>query len=155
MRSRRSIRAFLGRPVPTETIKTILELATRAPSGSNMQPWNVYVLMGEAKIRLSAELLAAHRAGDPGGEVYDYYPRIWSQPYLDRRRATGWALYRSLGIERGDKELMNEQLGRNYLFFDAPVGLIFTVDGSLAPGSLVDYGRIPAIDYARRSGIWA
>ena len=87
--SRRSIRAFLPTPVQREEIEAILAVASRAPSGTNTQPWKVHVLTGAAKERLSAAILAAH--ADPAvaaghAEEWDYYPREWATPYVERRR---------------------------------------------------------------------
>ncbi len=139
--SRRSIRAFLPTPIEAETIEKILIAASRAPSGTNMQPWRVRVLTGTAKERLSAKVLAAH--DDPqfnGARPYKYYPDEFPEPYLSRRRKVGWDLYNLLGIGRGDKDKMHAQLGKNYTFFDAPVGMIFTIDKRLQMGSWLDYG---------------
>jgi nitroreductase len=141
--SRRSIRAFLPRPVPLEEVESILAVASRAPSGTNTQPWKVHVLTGEAKERVSAAVLAAYE--DPAiasthAEEWDYYPREWATPYLERRRKVGWDLYRLLGIAKADKARMHAQHGRNYRFFDAPVGLVFTIDRILRQGSFLDYG---------------
>lgn len=141
--SRHSIRAFLPDPVPRAEIERILEVAARAPSGTNTQPWKVYVLTGAARARLSEAILAAH--SDPEQvsshvEEYAYYPRQWSSPYIDRRRKVGWDLYALLGLTREDKAGMSAQHGRNYRFFDAPVGLIFTIDRILEQGSWLDYG---------------
>src|SRR5688572_9926302 len=144
--SRRSVRAFLPTPVPRETIEDILAVASRAPSGVNTQPWKVTVLTGDAKQALSRKILAAHdanfAAGSTGADVgeYDYYPTEWVPPYIDRRRKIGWDLYGLLGIGKGDKARMHAQHGRNYRFFDAPVGLIFTIDRILRQGSWLDYG---------------
>jgi nitroreductase len=141
--SRRSIRAFLSTPVSRETIDAILELAARAPSGSNTQPWRVYVLSGSSKTLLSEKILAAHN--DPARlaeqiQEYEYYPRKWISPYVERRRKVGWDLYGLLGLTREDKAGMHAQHGRNYAFFDAPIGLIFTIDRVLEMGSWLDYG---------------
>ena len=141
--SRRSIRAFLPTPVPRETIADILRVAARAPSGTNTQPWKVHVLTGAARERLSAAIKAAF--DDPAeraqhSEEYAYYPTQWQPPYIDRRRKVGWDLYGLLGIGKTDKARMHEQHGRNYLFFDAPVGLIFTIDRVMQQGSWLDYG---------------
>jgi len=141
--SRRSIRAYLPTPVPRETIEDILRVAARAPSGTNTQPWKVHVLTGAAKERLSAAIQAAF--DDPGerarhSEEYAYYPTQWQSPYIDRRRKVGWDLYGLLGIGKTDKERMHAQHGRNYAFFDAPVGLIFTIDRVMQQGSWLDYG---------------
>ena len=141
--SRRSIRAFLPTPVPQQTITDILRVAARAPSGTNTQPWKVHVLTGAAKDRLSAAIKAAF--DDPAErarhtEEYAYYPTEWRSPYVDRRRKVGWDLYGLLGIGKTDKVRMHAQHGRNYAFFDAPVGLIFTIDRVMQQGSWLDYG---------------
>ncbi len=141
MLSRRSIRAFLPTAVPRDEITDILRAAARAPSGTNMQPWKVYVVTGDSKDRLSSAVLAAHN--DPVFErdyVYNYYPSPMHEPYVSRRRTVGWGLYSLLGIEKGDKEKMHIQHGRNYTFFDAPIGMIFTIDAKLEIGSWLDYG---------------
>jgi nitroreductase len=141
--SRRSIRAFLPTPVAREDVEAILEVAARAPSGTNTQPWKVYVLTGAAKERVSAAILAAY--ADPQQakehtEEYTYYPREWVSPFVDRRRKVGWDLYTLLGLTRENKAGMASQHGRNYRFFDAPVGLIFTIDRVMEQGSWLDYG---------------
>jgi nitroreductase len=141
--SRRSIRAFLPTPVPRQMIEEILAVAARAPSGTNTQPWRVTVLTGAARQRLADAITAAY--DDPAqrklhSEEYAYYPTQWIDPYLARRRKVGWDLYGLLGIGREDKARMHEQHGRNYRFFDAPVGLIFTIDRILEQGSWLDYG---------------
>ena len=141
--SRRSIRAFLPKPVAREDIEALLEVASRAPSGSNTQPWKVYVLTGAVRQRLSDEILAAYM--DPAQvaehqEEYHYYPQQWIAPYIDRRRKIGWDLYALLGLTRDNKSGMQAQHGRNYMFFDAPVGLIFTIDRVMEQGSWLDYG---------------
>ena len=141
--SRRSIRAFLPTPVAHDDIAAILQVAARAPSGTNTQPWKVYVLQGERKQQLSAAILAAHN--DPAlaaqhSEEYAYYPREWVSPYIDRRRKVGWDLYALLGLTRDNKAGMAAQHGRNYRFFDAPVGMIFTIDRIMEQGSWLDYG---------------
>ncbi len=140
IRTRRSVRAFLDRPVPRAAVEGILETAARAPSGSNIQPWTVYTIAGLPRRHLSAELAAAHRGGEPGGEEYAYYPEVWREPYLSRRRKVGWDLYGALGIAKGDKERMSRQHARNYDFFGAPVGLFFTLDRVLERGSWLDLG---------------
>lgn len=138
--SRRSVRAFLRDPVPRETITRILRIAGRAPSGSNIQPWHVDVVTGDALDRLTAAITARFDVGDAGDETYQYYPTPWREPYLGRRRETGWGLYSALGIARHEKNRMRAQHRRNFLFFDAPVGLIFTIDEDLPVGSWLDTG---------------
>ena len=141
--SRRSIRAFLDKPVERADIERILEVAARAPSGTNTQPWKVYVLTGQARVALSNAILAVHT--DPAkarehSEEYAYYPREWVSPFIDRRRKVGWDLYGLLGLSREDKAGMAAQHARNFRFFDAPVGLIFTIDRVMEQGSWLDYG---------------
>ena len=141
--SRRSIRAFLPTPVSPEEIHAILDVARYAASGMNTQPWRVHVLTGAAKERLTAVIAAVDNDEDVTAtlvEPYHYYPLEWLPPYVDRRRKVGWDLYGLLGIAKGDKARMHAQHGRNYRFFDAPVGLIFTVNRVLQAGSLMDYG---------------
>lgn len=141
--SRRAVRAFLPTPVPRETLEHLLAVAARAPSGTNTQPWKVYVLTGEAKTELSRKIQAAY--DDPvecrrHTEEYAYYPTEWRSPYIERRRKVGWDLYGLLGIQKTDKARMHAQHRRNYQFFDAPVGLIFTIDRVMCQGSWLDYG---------------
>ena len=145
--SRLSARAFLPTAVPRATIEHILRVASRAPSGTNTQPWKVYVLQGASRDALVDKVCAAHDAlrADPSlaaeyREEYDYYPEKWVSPYIDRRRENGWGLYGLLGIGKGDKDKMHAQHQRNFRFFDAPVGLMFTLDKVMGRGSLVDYG---------------
>ncbi|MFZ6692536.1 nitroreductase [Undibacterium sp. SXout20W] len=141
--SRRSIRAFLPDLLSEEDVQKILEVAQRAPSGSNTQPWKVYVLMGAKLQELSTAILDAHNhpnAESPHVEEYNYYPVSWVSPYLERRRKVGWDLYALLGLGRDNKKGMHEQHGRNYAFFNAPVGLIFTIDRVMEQGSWLDYG---------------
>lgn len=142
IRTRRSVRAFLPTPVPRETVEAILAVAARAPSGTNTQPWKAYVLTGAAKAELSRKIVAAY--DDPAerarhSDEYAYYPSEWKSPFIDRRRKVGWDLYGLLGIAKTDKARMHTQHGRNYRFFDAPVGLIFTIDRVMQAGSLIDY----------------
>ncbi|MBY8915698.1 nitroreductase [Nitratireductor sp. L1-7-SE] len=141
MLTRRSVRAFLPRPVDDETIRDILRVAARAPSGTNMQPWKVYVVSGERKEALSEAILSSGvRPEKIEWDEYKYYPDKFFEPYLARRRAVGYALYSLLGIGRREVERMRAQHDRNFTFFDAPVGLIFTIDRRLNKGSWVDLG---------------
>jgi nitroreductase len=143
--SRRSIRRFLPTPVPASTIEAILDVAARAPSGTNMQPWRGYAVTGAAKDALIAAVQAAFDAGGPGHrQEVQYYPDEFFEPYLSRRRAVGWDLYGLLGIGRGEAAKMKAQHRRNFQFFDAPVGMIFTIDRRLATGSWLDYGMFLA-----------
>lgn len=139
--SRRSVRAFLPTPVDDETIRDILKVAARAPSGTNMQPWKVYVVTGDKKQALADAILnSGIRAEKAEWDEYRYYPDQFFEPYLTRRRAVGFALYGHLGIGRRDVDQMRAQHDRNFVFFDAPVGMIFTIDRRLNQGSWIDHG---------------
>ncbi len=145
--SRFSARAFLPKPVARETLTDILRVASRSPSGTNAQPWKVYVVEGAKRDELVSKVCAAHDAIRANPELaqqykeeYDYYPEKWISPYIDRRRENGWSLYGLLGITRADKDKMHAQHQRNFRLFDAPVGLMFTLDRVMGRGSLVDYG---------------
>ena len=147
--SRLSVRAFLPDAVERDTLMHLLDVASRAPSGVNTQPWKVYVLQGASRDTLIGKVCAAHDAirakpelAAEYKEAYDYYPEKWISPFIDRRRENGWGLYGLLGIGKGDKDKMHAQHQRNFRFFDAPVGLMFTMDNSLGRGSLLDYGMI-------------
>ena len=140
--TRRSLRAFRPDPVPRATLEEILALASRAPSGTNIQPWKVRVLAGPERDRLSAAMLAAYYAkGEEGFKPpYNYYPVKWRDPYLARRRKVGWDLYGLLGLTRDNKDGMARQHARNFMFFGAPVAMIFTLDTDLEIGSYMDLG---------------
>lgn len=143
--SRHSVRAFLDTPVSTDMLKDILTVASRAPSGTNTQPWKVYVLTGKKRDELVQRVcqaqmelyqnpaLAAHYK-----ETFAYYPEQWFSPYIDRRRENGWGLYGLLNIQKGEKEKMARQNLRNFELFDAPVGLFFTLHKDLGVGSKMD-----------------
>jgi nitroreductase len=147
MLSRYSNRAFTSKPVERALLQNLLQVASRAPSGTNTQPWKVYVLQGAKKDALVTQVCAAHNAiaADPTlaaqyKEEYDYYPEKWVSPYIDRRRECGFGLYGVLGLGKGDKAGMHAQHQQNFKFFGAPVGLMFTMDKVMGRGSLVDYG---------------
>lgn len=145
MAGRRSVRAFLPREIAAERVDEILRIAARAPSGTNLQPWRVHVVTGRSRERLVIQVCAAFDAAANEAEPaytaeYAYYPAEFFEPYLSRRRKVGWDLYGLLGIARGDKARMHAQHRRNFEFFGAPVGLMFTIDRRLALGSWLDYG---------------
>lgn len=139
--TRRSMRRFLPRPVPRETVERVLEVASRAPSGVNIQPWRVYVLGGERKALLSEALVDAHfnRADEHQPELKRSPDRL-PEPFKSRQRQIAWELFGLLGIQKGDREGTKAQHARNFLFFDAPIGMIFTIARALERGSWLDYG---------------
>ncbi len=137
--SRRSIRAFTDQQVPDELIRTILADAARAPSGTNIQPWNIIVLQGDARKDLVDAVQAAFDEGDRQSQD-QYYPTEFVEPYLARRRKIGWDLYGILGIEKGDYDKMAAQHRKNYEFFGAPVGIFFTLHETMRAGGWMDLG---------------
>ena len=139
--SRRSVRAYLPDPVSEDTVRSILKVAARAPSGTNMQPWKVYVATGATKTKIAEAILSSGiRAEKAQWDEYKYYPDQFFEPYLTRRRAVAYKLYGLLEIGRRDTAKMRAQHDRNFHFFDAPVGMIFTIDRRLEVGSWIDYG---------------
>ena len=142
LRSRRSVRAFLPRPVPRSEVEELLALASRSPSGSNIQPWKVHVFSGALKQRITSTILEAIDRGprEQYQREWNYYPVNWREPYIGRRRKIGWDLYGLLGIAKGDFERTEQQRRRNYEFFGAPVGMMFTLDEDLEIGSWLDLG---------------
>ncbi|MBN9444555.1 nitroreductase [Bosea sp. (in: a-proteobacteria)] len=138
---RRAVRAFLPDPVDPTLVRRLIELAARAPSGTNMQPWKLRVVGSQSRARLETALLAALEAGErPGAEEYRYYPERFREPYLSRRRKVGWDLYGLLGVAKGDTAGMLRQTAANLRFFDAPVALMLTIDRDLEIGSWLDLG---------------
>jgi nitroreductase len=140
LRERRSARAFRADPVPRHVVEEILRIAARAPSGTNVQPWKIHVVAGEVRERLEREVLA-HRETRPPDEKAEFERSSKrKEPYVSRMRKLGKDMYTLLGIPRGDQAANWRQWGRNYQFFDAPVGLIFTIDKDLDRMSYVDVG---------------
>lgn len=140
---RRSIRAYLPKPVERSVLDEIFEVASHAPSGANAQPWKVHALTGDSLQRVTTAVQAVFDDPEERAkhhEEFDYYPSEWIEPFKARRRRNGWDLYGLLGIGREDKAEMKAHARRNYEFFGAPVGLIFTMDRIMGLGSLMDYG---------------
>ena len=143
--SRHSVRAFLNDPVDPQIIKDILNIASRAPSGTNTQPWKVYVVTGKKRQEMIDRVCTAQIEimNKPGlasqyKETFAYYPETWISPFIDRRRENGWGLYGLLGIQKGDNEKMAAQQLRNFQLFDAPVALYFTVNKVMGIGAKMD-----------------
>jgi nitroreductase len=138
---RQSIRAFdANREVTDAVVTSILTTAGRAPSGSNIQPWHVYVVTGSAQHQITEVCTARYLSGDEGESEYHYYPQNWRQPYIGRRRQTGFGLYGLLGIDKADTAAVQGYRVTNYAFFGAPMGLFFTIDRDMELGSWLDYG---------------
>jgi nitroreductase len=141
IQARKSIRAFTDQPVPEDALRRMLEISQRAPSGTNTQPWHVYLCAGDVKQAITDDVLDLARAGKGSKyEDHDYYPAVWQDVHRERRRGVGWGLYGLLGIQKGDREGSAKQGARNFKFFDAPVGLFVTIDGYMARGNWADVG---------------
>jgi len=140
LQKRHSTRAFLDKAVDRSLIETILEDAGHAPSGTNTQPWQVAVLTGETRQKLQQQMEQAFRGGQKGKMDYTYYPTEWEEPYKSRRKACGLLMYSTLDIKREDKQRQLDQWAANYRAFDAPVMLLFFMDGIMQTGSYIDYG---------------
>ena len=140
--TRQSVRAFLPTPLERATVEKLLKLAARSASGSNIQPWRVRVVAGEIKQRLTRAIFeAVARDGfEPYQREWNYYPVNWREPFLSRRRKIGWDMYGLLGLAKGDFEGTHRTRMRNYEYFGAPVGMIFTLDEDLEIGSWLDLG---------------
>jgi nitroreductase len=140
--TRQSVRAFLPTAVERLTVEELLKLAARSASGSNIQPWRVRVVAGDVRDRLVEAIFdAVERDGfEPYQREWNYYPVNWREPFLGRRRKIGWDMYSLLGVAKGDFEGTQRARMRNYEFFGAPVGMIFTLDEDLEIGSWLDLG---------------
>ena len=154
--SRRSIRAFKKKAVPKDLIRRILECARWAPSGSNIQPWKVHVLNGDAQRRYTEALLAAEQNNEPSAMEFHYYAPEWREPFLTRRRSCGFGLYKAMNIKREDTARRHDAYINNYKFFGAPTGFLFWIPADLEHGSWLDYGTfIQSISIAARGwGLW-
>ncbi len=140
LEKRKSVRAFLNKPVEEPLIKKILKAASNAPSGTNTQPWEVAVVTGSKKQEISKKMEDAFRAGIRGKMEYNYYPTEWVEPFKARRKECGLLMYSTLGITREDKQRQADQWAANYRAFDAPVMLLFFMDKIMDTGSFMDYG---------------
>jgi nitroreductase len=140
IKQRHSTRAFIDKPVAPETIEMLLDAARFAPSGVNTQPWQVAVLSGESKLRLQQQIEQAFRDGVKADPDYTYYPREWREPFKARRRACGLQLYESMDVSMDDRGKRTDLWAANYRAFDAPVMLLFFMDGAMQTGSFMDYG---------------
>ncbi len=139
--TRRSVRAFLPKPVPSETVARIIETAARAPSGTNIQPWKVYACTGAVRDAIAEETCRAFLTGEPPRDnELDAYPSEIAEHFKARRRKVGWDLYSLMGVAKGDREGSRRQHVRNFEFFGAPVALFTFMDRRLQYGSWLDCG---------------
>lgn len=138
---RHSTRAFTPRPVEQRLLREIIEVARYSPSSGNLQPWKLLVLAGHALEQLKDEVdntLATKPRGE--GMGYPIYPENLKPQYQDRRGQCAQDLYATLGVARNDREGRAKQFARNFRFFDAPVGMILTIDRSMGTGQWADLG---------------
>ncbi|XQM38037.1 Nitrobenzene nitroreductase [Cupriavidus sp. H19C3] len=141
MRERRSKRAFLNTPVPMATVRRILSAASHAPSSSNTQPWRCYVVTGEARQRITDAAVAAYRANPETLPLqYPFFPKDLPAPFKTRFHTFRGMLGDAQGVERSDIVGRRRDVERQFRFFDAPVGLIFTMDRRLEWASFLCYG---------------
>jgi nitroreductase len=141
--SRHSCRAFTDRPVDAAVIRKLLETASFAPSGGNLQPWFVHVLAGDSMARFRAQLTPKFLATPFGGTPeYHVYPPELNEPYRSRRHKCGEDLYGHIGVARDDRPARHRQFARNYDFFGAPVGMFFYLERSMGPPQWSDLGML-------------
>lgn len=140
LKARKSVRAYLDKPVTHESILRILDAARWAPSGTNTQPWEVYVVQGDTKSQIIDALETQFEQGAEASMEYAYYPNQWFSPFQERRRACGLAMFSALEISRQDKDKRLAQWKKNYSAFGAPVILYFVMHKGLEAGSFFDYG---------------
>lgn len=138
IRMRRTVRAFLPDPIPRSILEDVLQVAGRAPSTFNTQPWRVHVLLGEAKERLSE--LVGQAFATSACPLFSPFPDNVPARFATLQQEFGARYYRALGIDRTDANARAKQTARNFQFFEAPVGLIFTIDAALTRHSWLDHG---------------
>jgi len=139
--SRRSVRGFTDEPVPQEVLERVLSAAAWSPSGSNIQPWNIYVVTGERLAELKKRAVERVANGDPWDErEYEMYPPAMKSPYRERRSAFGKERYSALGVAREDTEARMRAAIANWDCFGAPAALFVYIDRDLGPGQWADLG---------------
>ena len=138
--ARRSVRGFLDTPVDLALVQRLVEQASRAASGGNLQPWHVDIVTGDAIDRLKGIMFGKLASGATETPEYDIYPKELLAPYRDRRFAVGEAMYDNIGIPRDDKAARRLWFARNFAFFGAPVALFTTVDRRMGPPQWSDLG---------------
>ncbi len=143
LNTRFSCRKFLDKAVSEDMVREIIETATRAPSGGNLQPWHVWAVSGAPLQNFIADIQAKLKE-NPAGETPDYhiYPPDITEPYESRRTDIGERMYGLLGIPRDDRKARIAQLMENYTFFGAPVALFFAIDKQMQQGQWADLGMM-------------
>src|ERR1700709_2912547 len=139
LRERYSVRAFKPEPVPRQTIDRVLSAAQRTASWCNSQPWQVLIASGEPKEKFREAIYAEASSGAPQDGDFEF-PREYLGVYLERRRESGFQLYNTLGIARGDRAAYAKQALENYNFFGAPHVAIIHTDEALGVYGAIDCG---------------
>jgi nitroreductase len=137
---RHSVRAFTDAPIERHTLEKICNSARHAPSGANLQPGKFHVLTGAALGDLKDRLACAVAENTAIDLEYSYFPEQMSAALKDRQKKAGFALYEALGIARRDVAGRRGQFAKNYAFFDAPVGVVVTIDRNMGKGCFMDLG---------------
>ncbi len=139
--TRKSVRSFKKKQVSNKIIKNILEVAAQAPSGSNTQPWNVHVLSGKKLKYFTSEAKKEFMRNSDNLTLERLnYMKKYRDPYVSRRRKVGWDLYEILNIKKGDFKKTKNFHAKNYEFFGAPIGIVFSIEKDLGWMSWLDYG---------------
>lgn len=141
MVERRAKRGFLATSVPSNTVNDILNAARFAPSSSNTQPWRCYVLTGSARDRITSKAVEIFRAGpEKLTPEYPFFPQPLHDPFVGRFNQFRGQLGDAVGVPRSDKYGRLKDVERQFRFFGAPVGMIFTMDRKLEWASFICYG---------------
>jgi nitroreductase len=141
VKSRRAVRGFTDEPVPREVLERVLSAAAWSPSGSNVQPWNVYVVTGAPLAGLKKRAVERVATGMPWDErEYEMYPPAMKSPYRERRSAFGEERYRALGVAREDSEARMRAAIANWDCFGAPAALFVYIDRDMGPAQWADLG---------------
>jgi nitroreductase len=139
--SRRAVRGFTDQPVPREVLERVLSAAARSPSGSNIQPWNIFVLTGARLAELKKRAVERVAAGDPWDDrEFEMYPAEMKSVYRERRSAFGKERYSALGVAREDWEARQRAAIANWDCFGAPAALFCYIDRELGPAQWADLG---------------
>ncbi len=142
IRQRRSIRKFLSKPVPEETIREIISDSLWAPSWGNTQPWEMVVVTGNLLEQYQKENTEAHMSGEaPNPDIV--MPTAWPDPLTKRYKNVGKSVLSSLSIERGDTEGRMKYYAEMASLFGATALILLVVDKEISlEYAILDAGLI-------------
>ena len=141
IKSRKSIRGYKSDPVPKEVLKEILDVASRAPSSMNIQPWECTIIAGEVMEKIKQANIEKFNSGEsPHPDVVR--GKGYTDKYRERQVAIGVQLFQLMNIAREDREKRTEWIKRGFRFFDAPAAIILSIDESLGEVAQFDLGTI-------------